>query len=131
MKDLFPPGSTSTGTAYAIDPFGTVVGERNNRAFRWRAGAISGLGLGGQGPSVATGIRKGRIVGNIGDRAFVLVSGELTLLPLLPDGVLSAAYAVNGAGVVVGNTTKDLAPDPSCPGDVCAGFDLVTRWIPE
>ena len=130
MKDLFPPGSTSTGTAYAINPFGAVVGERNNRAFRWQNGVIGGLGLGGQGPSVATGIRGGRIVGNIGSRAFVLVSGELTLLPLLPDGVESAAYAVNGAGVVVGYTTEDLAPDPSC-GGVCAGFDHVTIWTPE
>jgi probable HAF family extracellular repeat protein len=130
MKDLFPPGSTSTGTAYAINPFGAVVGERNNRAFRWQNGVIGGLGLGGQGPSVATGIRGGRIVGNIGSRAFVLVGGELTLLPLLPDGVESAAYAVNGAGVVVGYTTEDLAPDPSC-GGVCAGFDHVTMWTPE
>ena len=129
MKDLFA-GSTATGTAHAIDPFGVVVGERNNRAFRWRDGVISGLGLGGRGPSVATGIRRGRIVGNLGNRAFVLVGGELTLLPLLPDGVESAAFAVNGEGVVVGFTTEDLAPDPSC-GGVCAGFDHVTRWIPE
>lgn len=131
MKDLFSPGSTNTGTAYAIDPFGTVVGERNNRAFRWRDGVISGLGLGGQGPSVATGIRQGRIVGNLGGRAFVLVGGELTLLPLLiPDGVASAAYAVNGAGVVVGNTTVEL--EPECrPAGGCAGFDRVTRWTPE
>ena len=130
MKDLFPSGSTSTGTAYAINAIGAVVGERNNRAFRWQDGVISGLGLASRGPSVATGIRGGRIVGNIGSRAFVLVSGELTLLPLLPDGVESAAFAVNGAGVVVGFTTEDLAPDPSC-GGVCAGFDHVTRWTPE
>jgi probable HAF family extracellular repeat protein len=129
MKDLFL-GSTSTGTAWAIDPFGTVVGERNDHAFKWRDGVISGLGLGGRGPSVATGIRQGRIVGNLGDRAFVLANGELTLLPLLPNGVTSAAFAVNGAGVVVGYTTEDLAPDPSC-GGVCAGFDHVTRWIPQ
>ena len=129
MKDLFPTGSTNTGTAYAIDPFGVVVGERNDRAFRWRDGVISGLGLGGQGPSVATDIRKGRIVGSVGGRAFVLIGGELTLLPLLPDGVVSRAYAVNGAGIVVGYTTEDLAPEPSC--SVCAGFDHVTMWTPE
>jgi uncharacterized membrane protein len=130
MKDLLPPGSTSTGTAWAINPIGTVVGERNNRAVRWQNGVISGLGLAGRGPSVATGIQNGRIVGNIGSRAFVLVSGELTLLPLLPNGVISAAFGVNGAGVVVGFTTEDLAPDPSC-GGVCAGFDHVTMWTPE
>ena len=130
MKDLLPSGSTSTGAAYAIDPFGVIVGEKNDRAVRWRDGVISGLGLGGSGPSVATGIRKGRIVGNIGARGFVLVNGELTLLPLLPDGVFAAANAINGAGVVVGNTTIDLAPDPSCRV-ICAGFDIVTRWTPE
>jgi probable HAF family extracellular repeat protein len=119
MKDLFA-GSTVTGTGHAIDPFGVVVGERNNRAFRWRDGVISGLGLGGQGPSVATGIRKGRIVGNIGDRGFVLVAGELTLRPLLPDGVASKAYAVNGEGVIVGNTTVESD-----------GSEHVTRWVPE
>ena len=130
MKDLLPSGSAGTGTAYAIDRFGTVVGERNDRAFRWRDGVFSGLGLERRGPSVATGIRQGRIVGTIGSRAFVMMGGELTLLPLLPDGVESAAYAVNGAGVVVGYTTEDLAPDPSC-GGVCAGFDHVTGWTPE
>lgn len=131
MKDLLPPGSTSTGTAYAINASGAVVGERNHHAFRWQNGVFSGLGLAGRGPSVATGIRKGRIVGNIGGRAFVYFGGTVTLLPLLPDGVFTAAFAVNGAGIVVGNTTKDLAPDPTCPGGVCAGFDLVTRWTPE
>jgi probable HAF family extracellular repeat protein len=127
MKDLLRPGSTGTGTAYAINPTGVVVGERNNRAFRYEKGVISGLGLEGSS-SVATGIRAGRIVGNIDGRAFVLVGGKLTLLPLLSTGVFSAAYDVNAAGVVVGNTTIDLAPEPSCPGGVCAGFDVVTSW---
>ena len=130
MKDLCQPGSTCTGMAYAINAIGAVVGERNNRAFRWHNGAFSGLGLAGRGPSVATSIRGGRIVGNIGGRAFILVGGELTLLPLLPSGVISRASDVNGAGVVVGNTTIDLAPDPSC-GGVCAGHDLVTMWTPQ
>ena len=130
-KDLIPSGSTSTGTAYAINSLGVVVGERNRRAFRYSGGEMWNLRLGTAGASVATGIRSGRIVGNIDGRAFVLVGGEVTLLPLLPGGVFSAAFAVNGAGVVVGNTTKDLAPEPSCPGGVCAGFDLVTRWIRE
>ena len=130
MRDLLPRGSAGvTGTAYAINSVGVVVGERNNRAFRYSRGHMRILHLGTMGPSVATGIRGGRIVGNIGGRAFVLVGGELTLLPLLPEGVFSAAYAVNTAGVVVGNTTIDLAPeDPLCPGGVCAGFDLVTMW---
>src|SRR3954453_7788419 len=131
MKDLFPPGSTSTGTAYAIEPFGAVVGERNNHAFRWRDGIISGLGLEDRGFSVATGIRKGRIVGNIGSRGFVLVSGELTLLPVLSQGVASVPYAVNGAGVIVGNTTLELDDSPGCEHSGCAGFDVVTRWVPE
>jgi probable HAF family extracellular repeat protein len=132
MRDLLPRGSAGvTGTAYAINSVGVVVGEKNNRASRYSRGHMRILHLGTMGPSVATGIRGGRIVGNIGGRAFVLVGGELTLLPLLPRGVFSAAYAVNGAGVVVGNTTIDLAPDPSCPGGVCAGFDLVTMWTTE
>jgi probable HAF family extracellular repeat protein len=129
MKDLFPPGSTSTGTAYAISPIGAVVGERNNRAFRWQNGVFSGLGLAGRGPSVATGIRGGHIVGHVAGRAFVLAGGELTLLPFLPNGVSSVAYAVNGAGVVVGNTIIEL--DPSCPNGGCAQFDRVTMWTPE
>jgi probable HAF family extracellular repeat protein len=129
MKDLFQPGSTNTGTAYAINAIGAVVGERNNRAFRWKNGVFSGLGLAGRGPSVATGIRGARIVGHVGGRAFVLVAGELTLLPVLPAGVSSVAYAVNGAGVVVGNTIIEL--DPSCPNGGCAQFDRVTRWTPE
>ncbi len=132
MKDLCPAGSTCTGTAYAINAIGAVVGERNNRAFRWQNGVFSGLGLAGRGPSVATGIRGGNIVGHVGGRAFVRSGGELTLLPLLPSGVVSAAYAVNGTGVVVGNTTIDLAPeDPPCPGGICAGHDLVTMWTPQ
>ena len=129
MKDLFPPGSTSTGTAYAINAIGAVVGERNNRAFRWQNGAFSGLGLAGRGPSVATGIRGGHIVGHIGGRAFVRSGGELTLLPVRPNGVSSVAYAVNGAGVVVGNTIIEL--DDSCPNGGCAQFDRVTMWTPE
>jgi probable HAF family extracellular repeat protein len=129
MKDLFPPGSTSTGTAYAISPIGVVVGERDNRAFRYSGGVMRNLPLGTTGPSVATGIRGGRIVGHVGGRAFVLAGGELTLLPVLPSGVSSVAYAVNGAGVVVGNTIIEL--DPSCPNGGCAQFDRVTMWTPE
>jgi probable HAF family extracellular repeat protein len=129
MKDLFPPGSTGTGTAYAISPIGVVVGERDNRAFRYSGGVMRNLPLGTTGPSVATGIRGGHIVGNVSGRAFVLAGGELTLLPVLPSGVSSVAYAVNGAGVVVGNTIIEL--DPSCPNGGCAQFDRVTMWTPE
>lgn len=127
MKDLLSPGSASDGVAFAIDASGTVVGETDSRAFQWRRGVISGLGLDGYVFSIARGIHAGRIVGTVEQRAFVLANGELTILPLLPDGVFSTAFDVNAAGVVVGNTTKDLAPDPSCPG-VCAGFDVVTMW---
>jgi probable HAF family extracellular repeat protein len=128
MKDLLSPGSTSSGTAFGIDASGTVVGETDSRAFQWRRGVISGLGLEGYAFSIARGISAGRIVGTVEQRAFVMVNGELTVLPLLPDGVFSTAFGVNSAGVVVGHTTKDLAPDPSCPGEVCAGFDVVTMW---
>jgi len=130
MRDLLPSGSTSTGTAYAISPLGVVVGERNNRAFRWANGVFGGLGLANLGPSVATGIRGSRIVGQIGNQAFVLVGGELTLLPFLSNGVSSVAYAVNGSGVVVGSTTKELDDSPGCNGG-CAAFQIVTRWAPE
>jgi len=127
MKDLFPQGSTSSGTAYGINAIGAVVGERNNRAFRWQNGVFSGLGLAGRGPSVATGIRGGHIVGRIGARAFVLHGGDLTLLPFVTNGVSSEAHGVNGAGVVVGKTIIEV--DPSCPG--CGQFDVVTRWTLE
>ena len=127
MKDLLSPGSASNGMAFAIDASGTVVGETDSRAFQWRRGVISNLGLEGYAFSIARGIRAGRIVGTVENRAFVLVNGVLTVLPLLPDGVFTTAFDVNAAGVVVGHTTKDLAPDPSC-GGVCAGFDVVTMW---
>jgi uncharacterized membrane protein len=111
MKDLLQPGSSNTGTAYAISPFGVVVGERNNRAFRYSGGTITGLPLGTTGPSVATGIRSGRIVGYLASpgarRGFVLAGGQVTLLPLLPGGAAeeNEAWAINGAGVIVGATT--------------------------
>jgi probable HAF family extracellular repeat protein len=123
MKDLLQPGSSNTGTAYAISPFGVVVGERNNRAFRYSGGVISTLPLGTTGPSVATGIRAGRIVGYLSTyptRAFVLVGGEVTLLPLLPGTFSSEAHAINGAGVIVGKTENELD-----------GYDHVTMWTPQ
>ena len=121
MRDLLPRGSARvTGTAYAINSDGVVVGEKNNRAFRYSRGHMRILQLGTTAPSVATGIRGGRIVGNIGSRAFVMVGGELTLLPLLPGTIEGAAFAVNGTGVIVGNMINELD-----------GYDLVTKWTPE
>jgi probable HAF family extracellular repeat protein len=129
MKDLMQPSSTGTGTAYAINAMGVVVGERNNRAFRWESGVFGGLGLPTREASVATAIRGGYIVGGVHGRAFVRVGGEVTLLPMLSNGVASLAYGVNGAGVVVGQTIIDL--DPSCPNGGCAEFQLATVWTPE
>ncbi|MFL5401747.1 MAG: hypothetical protein ACJ8BF_02905 [Gemmatimonadales bacterium] len=129
MKDLMQPSSTGTGTAYAINAVGIVVGQRNNRAFRWESGVFGGLGLPARQGSVATAIRGGYIVGGVNGRAFVRVGGEVTLLPMRSDGVASVAYGVNGAGVVVGQTIIDL--DPDCPNGGCAQFELATEWTPE
>jgi probable HAF family extracellular repeat protein len=111
MKDLIP-GSASTGTAYAIDPLGVVVGQRNDRAFRYAQGVIGNLPLGTTAPSVATGIRDGRIVGSLttptGTRGFMLAGGQVRLLPLLNPGdddeEDNRAVAINSAGTIVGST---------------------------
>lgn len=128
MRDLLAPGSASTGTAYAISSVGVVVGERNNRAFRYSGGVMSNLPLGTTRPSVATGIRAGRIVGSLGTptgaRGFVLAGGQVTLLPLLHPGEDdneedNAATAINGAGAIVGSTkTLDSYVHP-------------TMWTPQ
>jgi probable HAF family extracellular repeat protein len=109
MRDLLPPGSSSTaGTAYAISVGGVVVGEKNNRAFRYSGGVMRTLPLGVTGPSVATGIMGAHIVGSVGtpaaQRGFVFVAGQVTLLPLLPAGVINGAAAINSSGIIVGST---------------------------
>lgn len=110
MKDLLAPGSGNTGTAYAINSVGAVVGERNNRAFRYSGGVLRILPL-GRTPSVATGIRAGRIVGYFGAppnvRGFVFANEEVTVLPLFEGrgAEENEAWAINGAGVIVGATT--------------------------
>ena len=121
MKDLLPPGSASaTGTAYAINPLGVVVGERNNRAFRYSGGVMRMLSLGTTDFSVATDIRGGHIVGYLSGGAFVLTGGQVTVLPPLPGTIASYANAVNGAGVIVGSSINELD-----------GYDVVTMWTPE
>jgi probable HAF family extracellular repeat protein len=110
MKDLLSPGSGNTGTAYAINSVGAVVGERNNRAFRYSGGVLRILPL-GTTPSVATGIRGGRLVGNFGagldQRGFVLADGEVTVLPLFEGrgAEENEAWAINGAGTIAGAMT--------------------------
>jgi probable HAF family extracellular repeat protein len=112
MRDLLPPGSAITGTAHAINSVGVVVGERNNRAFRYSGGVMRTLPLGTTRPSRATGIRGGRIVGSLetptGTRGFVLAGGQVTLLPLLHPGEDEEednyAEDINGAGAIVGST---------------------------
>jgi len=104
MRDLLPGSPTSTGTALAINPLGVVVGERNNRAFRYSGGVMRNLPVGT--PSVAMDIRAGRVVGSVGPRSFVLAGGEVTLLPRLP-GIAeqeNQAWAINRAGAIVGAT---------------------------
>ena len=123
MQDLLPPGSGTTGTAYAIDPNGAVVGEKNNRAFRYSNGVMHSLGALGTGRSTATDIRAGRIIGVVdtpdGQRGFVFTGGQVTLLPLLPGGTNNDAMAINGAGAIVGSTTLfDSNVKP-------------TRWTPQ
>jgi probable HAF family extracellular repeat protein len=129
MKDLLPPGSASaTGTAYAVNPFGVVVGERNNRAFRYSGGVMRMLSLGATTRSVATGIRAGRVVGNLqtptGPRGFVFADGQVTLLPILheehDDEEVNEARAINGAGVIVGSETSWFD-----------GHVHITMWTPQ
>lgn len=115
MQDLLA-GSADSGTAAAITPFGVVVGERNRRAFRYSGGVMRNLPLGPTTPSVATGIRNGRIVGSLttptGARGFVLAGGQVTLLPLLdPAGDVgneqdNFAGDINVKGVIVGATEE-------------------------
>jgi probable HAF family extracellular repeat protein len=123
MKDLLSPGSGSTGTAYAINAIGAVVGEKNKRAFRYAGGVMRSLPLGTTEPSVAFGIRGGRIVGYIGSpfaaRAFVFSDGQVTLLPLLPGGETNYATAVNGTGIIVGATVLFDSNEPP------------TMWAPQ
>jgi probable HAF family extracellular repeat protein len=124
MRDLLSPGSASvTGTAYAINSVGAVVGVRNHRAFRYYNGVMHSLGALGTGRSAATGIGAGRIVGGLdtptGQRGFVFSNGQVTLLPLLPGGDRNAARAINGAGVIVGSTTLFDSNQPP------------TMWTPQ
>jgi probable HAF family extracellular repeat protein len=128
MTDLLPSGSSSTGTANAINSVGVVVGETNQRAFRYSGGVLRNLNLGTTGFSVATDIRGGHIVGYLdgngagylGEVAFVLTGGQVTVLPSIPETEGSYAYAVNGAGVIVGASINELD-----------GYDEVTMWTPE
>jgi probable HAF family extracellular repeat protein len=120
MTDLLSPGSTSTGTAYSINAVGVVVGETNNRAFRYSDGVLRNLNLGSPGFSVATAIHGGRIVGRFAGGSFVLVHGQLTVLPSLPGTFAFEVNAVNGAGVVVGNSITELT-----------GYHGVTMWTPD
>jgi probable HAF family extracellular repeat protein len=127
MKDLLAPGSSNTGTAWAINSVGVVVGERNNRAFRYSGGELRTLSLGTTSFSRATAIRGGRIVGSLGTpsgpRGFVFAGGKVTLLPLLHPGEDEEednhATAINGAGVIVGSTTLFDSNQPP------------TMWIPQ
>lgn len=126
MKDLLPSGST-TGVAYAISPLGVVVGKRDNRAFKYTNGEMKELPLGSarSKPSVATGIRNGRLVGTLTNPAgspqgFVLTAEGVTLLPLLPGTASGETHAINGAGVIVGTTENELD-----------GYDHVTQWTPQ
>jgi probable HAF family extracellular repeat protein len=120
MRDLLPPGSAITGTAYAINSAGVAVGEKNHHAFRYYNGVMANLGMLGSGPSVALGIRGGRIVGTAFGRGFLLFGGEVTLLPLPPGASSAAAHAVNGAGVIVGNSDHESV-----------GSQSVTMWTLE
>ena len=119
MRDLIP-GSPGTGTAHAISSTGVVVGERNNRAFRYSGGVVRNLWLGTTDRSAAYDIRGGHIVGEVGAHDFVLTDGEVTLLPIPPGDESGIVNAVNGAGVVVGHTRSEVS-----------GYHVVTMWTPE
>jgi hypothetical protein len=81
---------------------------------------LRNLNLGITDFSVATDIRGGHIVGYLGGGAFVLTGGQVTVLPSVPETEGSYAYAVNGAGVIVGASINELD-----------GYDEVTMWTPE
>jgi probable HAF family extracellular repeat protein len=119
MKDLLA-GSAASGTAHAISAVGEVVGEKNNRAFHYSGGVLRMLPLGTTGPSVATGIRGGRIVGTMPGGGFVLAGRQLTLLPHFPEESGSAARAINSSGIIVGSTENESVVSVAA-----------TMWIPQ
>jgi uncharacterized membrane protein len=106
MKDLLA-GSPGSGTAYAINAVGEVVGEKNNRAFHYSGGVLRILPLGTTGPSVATGIRGGRIVGTMAGGGFVVARGVVTRLPLEPGASGNGARAINLSGMIVGSMANE------------------------
>jgi probable HAF family extracellular repeat protein len=106
MKDLLA-GSPGTGTAHAINAVAEVVGEKNNRAFHYSGGVLRILPLRTTGPSVATGIRGGRIVGTMPGGGFVFARGVVTRLPLETGATGNAARAINSSGIIVGSMENE------------------------
>jgi probable HAF family extracellular repeat protein len=110
MHDLGTLGG-SFSTARAINGAGQVVGYADPgsgvpHAFLYQNGSMTDLGMlaGQTGGGIARGINaSGQVVGVSGKHAFLYQNGSMTDLGTLPGGTSSDAYAINNAGVVVGN----------------------------
>lgn len=136
--------------AYGINDMGDIVGVADDasgrpRAFRFQiddTGAVVtrvDLGTLGSADSYAHAVNeRGQIVGTSNDRAFVWFGGVMTdLNTRIPAGSgwrLSQAWAINDAGVIVGNGWHDgypkafmltpmLVGDANCDGAV-NNFDI-------
>jgi len=84
--------------AFGINNHGQVVGLSDSHAFLWQNDTMTDLGGGG-----ANGINNlGQAVGGSGTRAVLWENGGMTDLGTLPGDDYSVAYAINGAGQVVG-----------------------------
>lgn len=127
---LLDLGTLSGGFSYAaaINDSGQVVGYANNgvdRAFVYAGGSMSDLGtLGGDSARALAINASGQIAGgsNTGDpsqfgllRAFVTAGGGLQNIGTLPNGDMSVARGINGAGHVVGVSAISTDDPPEHP----------------
>ena len=93
------------GFACGINNAGTIVGERDGRAFSYSCGLMTDLGGIGGSESCARSVNDaGVIVGNNSlGHAFSYSGGVMTDLGTL-GGSWSVAYGINGAGSIVGTS---------------------------
>lgn len=110
------PAGTTSGSAFAINDAGVVVGEAGGKAVQWIGGVPSFIALPlGPGSSARDINGAGVICGFMGGgeigtrRGFVLEDGVVTEIPA-PAGQSTEAVAINADGAVVGVRTF---PGPS------------------
>jgi probable HAF family extracellular repeat protein len=124
MRDLGALGGDAA-FAYGVNDVGQVVGESATlpgptayHACLWQNGTITDLGTLGGGGSFANGISNaGDVVGgaalaNGRTHAFLYRDGVMTDLGAPPGNTDTTAYAINGAGQVVGTAEFDDDPPP-------------------